>query len=134
VPDHCYYAKVVSIHDADTLNLDIFMEGKAGLLDQPIRLLDVYAVEKKDPGGVKATAQLQKLLKVGDLVVVRLDHVRMNEKKIYSNNEAPLGRLVGQVWRRKDGLDVNFALAKWLVINDLWGGTGTDPTPAPPAK
>ena len=125
VPEHCYYGRVSAVTDGDTLKVDVFMEGRAGLFDQEIRLLDVFSVEKREPGGTKSKAQLLKLLPVGTPVVVKFDHVRMRDNKLYSNNDNTLGRLLAQVWRRKDGTDINFAMAKWLVVHDLWGGTGT---------
>lgn len=103
---HCYDAVVTRVHDGDTPYVDIHLGLGVWLRDEPVRLLDCWAPELRDPGGPEARAALEALLDArpepgfqpGRACILR---ARRREK---------YGRILGQVY--VEGLDVGADLVR----------------------
>ena len=93
-----YAARVVAIHDGDTLTAAIDC-GFDIVFTQPIRFYGINAPELTTQAGKDALAYLLTLINVGD--VVTLDTVKDRKEKY--------GRYLATI-KRADGLNVNDAM------------------------
>lgn len=93
-----YYAKVVSIYDADTLRLDVSLGFGLWKKNEPIRLFGINAPEvrgKERAKGLESKAFLQQLLPVNSDVILE---TKKDKKGKY-------GRYLGIIWyKTSDGL------------------------------
>lgn len=69
-PPYVYLANVISVHDADSMHLDVSL-GFHLSVDLTIRLHGLNARELKDPGGQEARSHLLELCPVGSEVLFR---------------------------------------------------------------
>lgn len=70
-PGYIYRAQVVSIHDADTVTVDIDLGLRVWMRKQKIRLADINAPElrRPDQAGENALAVLKRFLANSDVVI-----------------------------------------------------------------
>lgn len=98
---HCYEAFVTRVHDGDTPYVDVHLGWGVWFRDEPVRLLDCWAPELREPGGPASKAALERLLdgdpapgfQAGRRVVLR------------GHDREKYGRLLGEIF--VDGLSVN---------------------------
>jgi endonuclease YncB( thermonuclease family) len=114
---HSFKGRVVSVHDADTLDVTIFFDNRVAIYAAPIRMLGVYGVELASPNGKAARDHLAELLPVGTDVTIQLSTTGTG------STVTTFERLVARLW--KDKQDINADHGAWLKANNMWGGTGS---------
>ena len=136
-PNYVYQATILGIHDGDTIevslrtalrstrtvntDLGMHLHIEAGYLTMhdSLRLLGLNAPELSTDAGKLAQRMLASQIEVGSIVRIAT-HLDQGDK---------YGRLLAQVWRASDGLDIN----QWLIANGyaaVWDGHGPKPVPA----
>ena len=85
--EYWYQATVISIHDGDTMTLDIDM-GRRLRTDDSIRLYGINAPELSQAGGREARDYLRTLCPIGSTVRLRT----------FKNQEDKYGRWLGKVY------------------------------------
>jgi endonuclease YncB( thermonuclease family) len=117
-PPYTYRANIISVHDGDTLHLDVDL-GFHLTVDLPVRLHGINTRELKDPGGKEARAHLLELVTIGSEVLFR----SLGPDK-YG------GRWLG-VLTLPDGRDVATQMIRDRYAAP-WDGKGAKPVPAWP--
>lgn len=114
-PAYVYAATVLSVHDGDTLTLDLDL-GFSVHVRASVRLLGCNARELSEPGGKEARDHLRALLPLGTPVTAR--SVLVDKYGGRYDAAIALG----------DGTDLAQSLvdAHWLAA---WNGTGARPLP-----
>ena len=92
--EYWYQAKVLSIHDGDTMTLRIDM-GRRIYIEDSIRLYRINAPELSQAGGKEARDYLRQLVPIGSTVRVQT----------FKNIEDKYGRWLGDVWF--EGVQIN---------------------------
>lgn len=92
-----YQAEVISIHDGDTMTLNIDM-GRRIIIKDSIRLYQINAPELSQPGGKEARDYLRSLVPIGSIIRVQT----------FKNINDKYGRWLGDVWF--NGVCINHAL------------------------
>lgn len=103
---HCYDAIVTRVHDGDTPYIDVHLGFGVWFRDEPVRLLDCWAPELRDPGGHDAKLALEGLLDADPLPGFQAGRrviLRGHDREKY-------GRLLGSVFA--DGVDVGAELVR----------------------
>ena len=85
--EYWYQATVISIHDGDTMTLDIDM-GRRLRTDDSIRLYGINAPELSQAGGKEARDYLRTLCPIGSTVRIRT----------FKNKEDKYGRWLGKIY------------------------------------
>jgi hypothetical protein len=123
-----YRATIVSIHDGDTLTVDLDMGRHIWSRGVKHRIKGINARELKDPGGLEAKANLQALLPVG--LVVDFDSLNPykygDEYMCDITLTLPTGLLgiPGRGW-----LSAHLIATHWAA---QWNGTGNRANYVPP--
>lgn len=114
-PSYTYAATVLSVHDGDTLALDVDL-GFHVHTHTSVRLLGCNARELAQPGGTAARDHLRALLPIGTAVTIR------------SVLDDKYGGRVDAAVTLIDGTDLVTALTadQWVAA---WDGTSTRPLP-----
>jgi len=115
---YTYRAKIVKVHDGDTLTVDIDLGFGVMLTDQQVRLKGINAPELETPAGKDSllwlTSYLNKLPK--DVMIVT-----------FKDKTEKYGRLLGDIWIN------DIKLNDVLVSNNkafVWDGRGVKPVSA----
>lgn len=105
---YIYRAKVRRVVDGDTVELDIDLGFGSWLHARPIRMLGVLAPETRGPerpAGLLAKAELERLLPVGEEVVLRS----------FKDGKDKYGRYLGDIERVLPSLGVNVAMNEFIA-------------------
>ncbi len=92
--DYVYKAKVAAISDGDTITVLVDL-GFNVWTHRKLRLLDVYAAEKKTPNGPLHTEALTKLIPLDSQVIIKTTKDRTDR----------YGRIVAEVWNGKTNVN-----------------------------
>jgi endonuclease YncB( thermonuclease family) len=138
---HYYDSKIVSVHDGDTVRLDLDMGFHLWVLNRQCRFLGVWAPElgtlkAPSPEGEAATQHLMKLLGrerfsatrtrtpgfgiLGDYLALpgMEPEVIVQTMADKSNELDKYGRVLGSLWLA-DGTTVNDRMAQYLTVEGL---------------
>lgn len=116
---YTYNARVVTVHDGDTLTLDVDL-GFFTHVVVPFRILGMNARELSEPGGPEARDHLIELLPVGTSVTI----TSVKPDKFGGRYDAVIS------WHNDGGGDVD--VAGLLIVNQwaaAWNGLGVKPVP-----
>ena len=118
-----YWATVVSVHDGDTVTLNVDLGFRTWRLAQHVRLAGISALELSMPGGIEAWGHLREILPVGTRVALRSYKAEADPSDVMS-----FDRYVVMV-RLPNGTD----LADRLVLDGyaVWWNGKTRPVPYP---
>lgn len=118
-----YWAKVVSVHDGDTITVDIDLGFNTWLRGQRLRLAGISALELSMPGGREARINLMRELPAGTTVKIASLKADIDPAAVTS-----FDRYVVTVWAAGRGdLGDELVAEGWAV---RWDGR-SKPTPYP---
>ena len=113
---YVYNATVVTVHDGDTLKVDIDLGFRVTLRGVDLRLQDVFAPELNEPGGIPARDKLRALIPAGSKVLVQTVRTKGGSEVV------SFQRYVARVL--VDKTEMNEVMSFWLTGEGLAGGTG----------
>jgi endonuclease YncB( thermonuclease family) len=101
-----FKAKVLRVHDGDTIYVRLFLISDLEISNIGCRFFGVAAPELNEVDGLKAKAIVQKLIKVGDEIIVE-----------YINEDKYAGRIDARIWLLDKKTEKYFCLNDTLISN-----------------